>query len=114
MQRESDFVEVWKCLQPWSYEVSNLGRVRNWRTGRILKPWASPARNGSYLKVGLWRYGRRRVFFVHRLVALAFIPNPQGKPEVNHFDEDTTNNRESNLSWMTRHEQEAHKQFMRG
>ena len=103
--------EVWKVLQPYQYEVSNHGRIRNPK-GYILKAWDCPTRNGVYPKVGLWRWNRRKVAFLHRLVALAFIPNPEGKPEVNHFDTNPFNNHVSNLQWATRREQEAHKRFM--
>lgn len=101
------------------YSVSNLGRVRRdrgsqgARAGRILKPWKCPTRNGVYLKVELWQGGMSCKRFVHRLVAIAFISNPEYKPEVNHFNCDTFDNRAENLEWATRSEQEAHKRFMR-
>ena len=105
--------EVWQLIPDHHYEVSSLGRLRSTLSGKSLHPWKCPTRNGVYLKVGLWRYGRRHARFVHRLVAQAYIPNPEMKPEVNHFDEDTHNNQVSNLSWMTRREQELHKRFMK-
>lgn len=95
---------------PSGYHVSDLGRVR--RGGLILKPYRCPTRNGLYWKVDLWISGKRHQRFVHRLVAMAFLENPQLKPEVNHEDTDPANNRLDNLSWMTRIEQEAHKRFM--
>ena len=78
------------------YEVSNLGRVR--RNGKILKPWKN---NWGYLLVSLCKNGIVRNARIHRLVALAFIPNPQNLPQVNHKDEDKTNNAVSNLEWCT-------------
>lgn len=102
---------------PGNYEVSNLGRVRRasnshaWKAGRLLKPYECPTRNGSYLKVDLRQDGERYPLFVHQLVAQAFIPNPDLKPEVNHLDTDNFNNCLDNLEWATRQEQEAHKRF---
>ncbi len=97
---------------PSGYEVSDLGRVRRISTGRVLKAYRCPKRNGTYWKVDLFTERCRRSMSVHRLVATAFVPNPLGKPEVNHFDLDTANNRADNLEWATREEQERHKRFM--
>lgn len=82
------------------YEVSNIGQVRNIRTGRILKQKIGSGSNG-YCRVGLHKDGVQKWFSVHRLVALAFIPNPNNLPEVNHKDECKTNNRIDNLEWCT-------------
>lgn len=79
------------------YEVSNYGRVR--RNGRILKPWKN--RKG-YLHVDLSKNGIRRKALIHRLVAQSFIPNPNNYPEINHKDENKTNNAVDNLEWCTR------------
>ena len=76
------------------YEVSNLGRIR--RNGKILKPSKS---NWGYLKLVLFKNGTRKTVLVHRLVAYAFIPNPQNLPQINHKDEDKTNNSVDNLEW---------------
>ena len=90
------------------YEVSNLGRVRSLdRTssdGRVLKGKILKLRliNNGYLRVGLNKDGRGQIFFrVHRLVATAFVPNPDNLPVVNHKDEDKSNNCVSNLEWCT-------------
>lgn len=80
------------------YEVSNYGRVRNKKTKRFL----TQHDNGKgYLFVSLWRNNKGKREYVHRLVALAFIPNPDKKPTVNHKDEDKQNNYVENLEWMT-------------
>lgn len=71
-----------------------MGRVKN-KHGRILKP---EIRNGYY-SVSLMKNGKRRNYRVHRLVAEAFIPNPDNLPMVNHKDEDKLNNIVSNLEW---------------
>ena len=86
------------------YEVSNEGRVRSLNYNRtnetkILKPEKNKC---GYLRVGLSKQGKTQKFLVQRLVATMFIPNPQNLPEVNHIDEDKTNNRVENLQWCTR------------
>jgi len=90
---------MWKDIKGFeNYEVSTEGQVRNKTTGRILKPYD----NGrGYLEVSLSVNGKRAAKTVHRLVAKSFIPNPENKPEVNHIDEDKTNNGVKNLEWMT-------------
>ena len=77
------------------YEVSNLGRVR--RDGKILKP----LKDSGYLQVHLSKNGIAKKVLIHRLVALAFLPNPQNLPCINHKDEDKTNNYVNNLEWCT-------------
>lgn len=84
------------------YEVSNLGNVRNKKTGRILKPSTS---EGGYKQVGIFNKSKA----VHRLVALAFIPNPENKGAVNHISKNTSDNRVCNLEWTTTAENNAHK-----
>ena len=74
--------------------MSDLGRVKN-KHGRILKP---EIRRGYY-SVDLMKNGKRYKFRVHRLVAEAFVPNPDNLPMVNHKDEDRLNNIASNLEW---------------
>ena len=86
-----------------NYKVSNLGRLINLNyrgTGKnkLLKP--SKNTNG-YLQVFLRKDGKRKMFLVHRLVVETFLPNPDGLPEVNHKDEDKTNNSVENLEWCT-------------
>lgn len=76
------------------YEVSNLGRVR--RDGKILKP--SKNKKG-YLQVSLCKNGTKKNARIHRLVAQSFISNPQNLPQINHKDEDKTNNAVENLEW---------------
>lgn len=97
--------EVWKDIAGWegSYQVSTCGRVKSLKYGkeRILKP----SKNSSgYLTVGLSIESRTFSKVIHRLVAIAFIPNPENKGDVNHIDEDKTNNNVDNLNWMTRSE----------
>ncbi len=97
--------EVWKEIANYDkYEVSSFGNVRNKKTGRILKP----ANKGGYLCVGLSNI-KTKTFPVHRLVALAFIENPENKLHVNHKDKNSLNNKLSNLEWNTAKENNKHK-----
>lgn len=93
--------EIWRDIKGYEglYQVSNLGRVRSFHGGseRIMK---QTLQNG-YLRITLLKNEKSKRFLSHRLVALAFIPNPENKPQVNHIDEDKTNNRVDNLNWMT-------------
>ena len=91
--------EIWKDIKKMNdrYEVSTYGRVRNKKTGLIRKPGRD--RDG-YLIMRLCGKTEK----IHRLVALAFIPNPENKKEVNHIDEDKENNYVNNLEWVTRKE----------
>ena len=98
--------EQWKPVKDYEelYEISNLGRVKSLgndksRKEKILK---HRKRRNGYLQVGLCRNGKVKMFPVHRLVATAFIPNPFGLPEINHRNEDKTNNCVSNLEFCTR------------
>lgn len=86
---------MWKKIKNHSnYSVSDEGFVRNDKTGKILKP--VPTKNG-YLRVGL----NGKLYRVHRLVADAYISNPDNYEQINHIDGDKTNNRVSNLEWCT-------------
>lgn len=87
------------------YEISNLGVVRNAKTLNIVAPFKN---HGGYLRVNLWANNSARKYSIHRLVAEAFIPNPEGKPQVNHIDENKTNNRVDNLEWCTNVENHNH------
>lgn len=95
----------YRKIDGWPYSVSSAGSVRNDRTGHILRTATS---NSGYLCVKLWSGGKGKNCFVHRLVAAAFVPNPHGKPEVNHIDGDKSNNIPSNLEWMTAAENKRH------
>lgn len=92
--------EIWKDIEGYEgiYQVSNLGRVKRVTTGRILKSYKD---RGGYLRVDLCKSGKRKNHKIHRLVAQAFIPNPDNKLQVNHIDENKTNNSVDNLEWVT-------------
>ena len=95
--------EQWKSVieKPFSayYEVSNLGNVRSLRRNILLHK--TKALNGYYF-IGMHAEGKHVTRNIHRLVAQAFIPNPDNLPEVNHKDEDKSNNCVTNLEWCTR------------
>lgn len=95
--------EIWKDIEDYEglYQISNLGRVKRVKTGRILKGIKDTP---GYLQVGLCKKGIRNAHRIHRLVAEAFIPNLDNKREINHIDEDKTNNSIDNLEWVTRKE----------
>jgi hypothetical protein len=88
-----------------NYEVSNLGKVRNIKSGRIIKP--SLNKNG-YLRHGLYENNKRKFLYLHRIIATAFIDNPGKKPQINHIDENKLNNDLSNLEWCTERENAIH------
>ena len=102
-------IEEWRPIEGYEglYEVSNTGQVRSldrydnrncFRKGKVLSPIKD---TDDYLKVNLYCNGKNKKCLVHRLVALTFIPNPDGLPQVNHKDEDKTNNSVDNLEWCT-------------
>lgn len=91
-------MEEWKTIEgAENYEISSLGRVRTKRTGKIRKQCST---NFGYLQVGLRINGKTLFRAVHRLVAKAFLPNPNDYPEVNHKDFDRHNNSVDNLEWV--------------
>ncbi|AYP68230.1 HNH endonuclease [Bacillus phage vB_BcoS-136] len=112
-------MEIWKPLKSLVengdyYEVSNLGKVRSIdkidssgkrKLGKVLK--IKVHKNG-YCEVVLKLNGRQKTYKVHRLVALAFIQNPENKLQVNHLDGNKENNNIDNLEWSTNGENQLH------
>lgn len=100
-------MEVWKYVEGYEglYKVSSLGRIFNCKKNKIydLKPNVS-----GYVTVYLSKNGKGKSYSVHRLVAKAFIPNTYNKEFVNHIDEDKSNNKVSNLEWVTPKENTNH------
>lgn len=92
-------MEIWKDVPGyiWLYKVSNYGRVKSVKKQLVLKTCGSGNR---YKTVALCN-GMRKTFRVHRLIAAAFIPNPDNKPCIDHIDGDRANNHADNLRWVT-------------
>jgi len=97
-------MEIWKEIlnSNGNYEISNYGNIRN-KNG-LMKPQL----DRGYLKVRLIINGVRKGYPIHRLVGLAFIPNPHNKKCINHIDGNKTNNNISNLEWVTHSENNIH------
>lgn len=92
-------MEIWKEIAGFeNYMVSNLGRVYSKKSGLILKPGMDKK---GYLRVSFYEHGKSSTYKLHRLVAKAFIENPDDLPQVNHKNEDKTDNRVENLEWCT-------------
>lgn len=106
--------ERWKKLpQPYQdYEISDIGRFRSLikHSNVLVKPTFGWSNGQGYRQVAIFQNGKRRFFYVHRLVAEAFIPKTFGKNFVNHINGDGNDNRVENLEWVTREENERHKQ----
>ena len=113
-------MEIWKDILSYEscYQISTLGNVRSLTRTVNSKLNSSAVKQGKQLKlmldkygynvVNLYKDGKYKSTKVHRLVAIAFIYNPQCKPEVNHKDGVKTNNNVSNLEWCTTSENQTH------
>lgn len=96
--------EHWKDIDGYDgmYQVSDLGRVRSLKFGRV-KVLIPQKDKCGYLRINLWKNRKEKTVNIHRLVANAFIPNDdESKNEINHINEDKTDNRVSNLEWCDR------------
>ncbi len=96
--------EVWKAIAGYEglYAVSSYGRIRSFQYGSRKTVKILDLTTKRYVKVGLRKNGEYKTFWVHRLVAIAFLPPPQhGQVQVNHINSDKTDNRVENLCWST-------------
>ena len=97
--------EYWQDIRGHEgYQVSNHGRVKNNKTGKILKPYLTR----GYLRVSLYNDSGRKCKLVHRLVAEAFLPNPDNKSDVNHINGCKTDANVCNLEWVSASENMSH------
>ena len=98
--------EIWKDVVGYEqfYQVSNKGRIRRKKDNFVYKPrtFTNGYKSVLLYKDGKWSRTGGKSELVHRLVALAFIPNPNNYPQVNHKDENKSNNFVDNLEWCTR------------
>lgn len=105
-------MEIWKEIPNYDgkYQVSSWGRVRSFKrtNEKILKE--NTVSNG-YKQIELCLNGKRKCVFVHRLVADAFIPNPENKPCINHKNKATNDNRVENLEWCNAGENNRHARY---
>ena len=93
--------EIWKQSILDKYEVSNLGRIRNAKTKHVL---SLEKEEKGYCRLSILVKGVKKHFAVHRLVAFAFIPNPENKSQIDHIDNNKSNNCVSNLRWVSNKE----------
>lgn len=117
--------EIWKDVTGYEgfYMVSNNGNIKrldrhvfnkangtnSFIKGQTRKP---DTLNKKYAQISLCKDGATKKFLIHRLVAIAFIPNPENLSEVNHIDHDKLNNNDSNLEWVTRSQNAAYAKKM--
>jgi hypothetical protein len=100
--------EEWKTIQGYDdYMISTHGRVLSLKTMKIMSYRHS---NKNYCILNLSKDSKAYCFSIHRLVAIHFIPNPDGKPQVNHMDMNKLNNNVNNLEWVTDKENKQHAQ----
>lgn len=90
-----------KCMTKDDYIITKDGEIINKKKGNTLKPQLN---NKGYLRV----YIGKKLYFVHRLVAEQYVPNPENKPQVNHKDGNKLNNNYSNLEWVDNTENRKH------
>lgn len=111
--------EIWKDVRGYEglYQVSSLGRVKHLASerGKGTGRYARPERlctphiaNNGYWAVDLYRNNERKTYLVHRLVAIAFVRNPDEKLYVNHIDSNRLNCTAENLEWVTVSENELY------
>ena len=98
-KKDMDKVQI-ACIQGFEdrYIITSDGRVFSIQSRKLLKPYKGKS---NYYKVGLSKDGKTQYERIHRLVAKAFIPNEEDKPQVDHIDGDSTNNDVTNLQWVS-------------
>lgn len=118
--------EIWKAVVGYEgfYEVSSYGQVRSVdrtvlsggfyrrRNGKLLSPAIRNKNNAKYYFVSLHKEGKLKMKLIQCLVAKAFVPNPENKPQVNHIDGNKLNNHKTNLEWNTAKENKHHSMYV--
>lgn len=101
-------MEIWKDIKGYEgvYMVSDFGNIKTLATNRITNGWQQD--KYGHRKVRLYKNKKPKDFYLHRLVAIAFIPQIESKPHVNHIDSNPKNNAASNLEWCTHLENMRH------
>ena len=110
MDNKRTTCEIWKPTIYDDYEVSSFGNVRNKHTKKILSLFDK--NRMGYFRVCLFKDHKKKRFLVHRLVAEAFIPNQNNKPQVNHKDGNKQNNKLENLEWVNASENMIHSYYV--
>lgn len=97
-------MEIWKTIEYANkYEVSNLGNIRNRNTNKLRNLNIERHRkDNKRIRPGLYQEGKKKQYYLHRIVAEHFIDNPDNLPEVNHIDGDYYNNKANNLEWISK------------
>jgi hypothetical protein len=92
--------EIWRSVEGYEqyYLISNLGTLKSKKTGSVINPWKTYQ---GYLQVELSFIKPRKKFYLHRLVAKAFIENPNNEPAINHINSKRSDNRVENLEWVS-------------
>ena len=102
--------ETWLPVPSYQgkYLVSNLGNIQKVSLNTITKPISFRVDRAGYLTTRLYKNNKTETVYLHRLVAAAFVPNPHGKPFVNHKDGNKLNNAADNFEWTTHSENVQH------
>lgn len=109
--------EIWKDVEGWEgeYKISNFGRILSKKRNKGWVELKGSIDTGGYNYLCLYSKKEKRVQkWMHRLVAIYFIPNPNNHHDVNHKDGNKLNNRVDNLEWVNRRENVAHANKLRG
>lgn len=108
--------EMWKNIDGYNgiYQVSNLGNVRslNYNKTGVAKELSPSIKKSGYKMVTLQTGATVKYHLLHRLVAKAFVPNPENKPVVNHKNGKKYDNRAENLEWVTNRENQLHAHYV--